>query len=248
MIEIVEETGSTNVDLVERARSDPATPMVRFAEYQTAGRGRRDRTWVAPPASGLAVSFLVPWTDPTNVPGVPMALGLAACAAIDASGAAVRLKWPNDLVDASDRKVGGMLSEVVLDGRRPGAVVCGLGLNVSWPTAVDDDAPPSASCLDEIAGTPVDRSSLATGVVAEMEQKLQQLTRLGQRNLVDQQRRRSATIGRLVRIESTSAVLEGVATDIDESGALVVDIDGRQQRIDVGDVVHLRPRQSESGR
>ncbi len=133
-LEVVQRTGSTNQDLVDRAvRGDAEEGAVLVAEEQTAGRGRLDRQWTAPPRSGLFFSVLL---TPAEVPvrhwgwlplltGVAVATGLSRAAGVDTS-----LKWPNDLlvtVDGQERKAGGILAERAGDG----GVVIGIGVNVS---------------------------------------------------------------------------------------------------------------------
>jgi BirA family biotin operon repressor/biotin-[acetyl-CoA-carboxylase] ligase len=91
---------------------------VVVADHQTAGRGRRGRSWEAPPGSGLFVSFVCQ--------AKPLVVFAAGVAAAEACGGGVRLKWPNDLV-LGDRKLGGILAEV----RRNHALV-GIGINLDW--------------------------------------------------------------------------------------------------------------------
>lgn len=131
--DIVPETGSTNSDLAARAGSlDEGAVLV--AEVQTAGRGRLDRTWSAPPRSGLFVSVLLkPGADiPVERWGwLPLLAGVASAAGLSrAAGVDMYLKWPNDLlvkIDGEERKTGGILAERSGDD----AVVIGIGLNVT---------------------------------------------------------------------------------------------------------------------
>ena len=129
----VEQTGSTNVDLVEAAKADPHTPRVLIADEQLKGRGRRDRSWTMPAGGGLLISFFVPWADASTAHVVPTCLGLAAVSAAAQFERSVSLKWPNDLVDDADKKLGGMLSSAVGGGDSFEGVVAGLGCNISWP-------------------------------------------------------------------------------------------------------------------
>jgi BirA family biotin operon repressor/biotin-[acetyl-CoA-carboxylase] ligase len=110
---------------------DVARPMpvgsIVVADHQTAGRGRLDRRWEAPPGTALLVSFVL-----RPNPVLSLAAGVAAA---QACGDGVRLKWPNDLLLAGS-KVGGILVEVT-----PTTAICGIGINLTW-------APPGAAKLN----------------------------------------------------------------------------------------------------
>ena len=109
------------------ARDLPVGSVV-VAEHQTAGRGRLERRWEAPPGTALLVSFVL---EPSPV--LSLAAGVAAA---EACGPDVRLKWPNDLL-LRDRKLGGILVEAT-----PAKAICGVGINLS-------SAPDGAERLDE---------------------------------------------------------------------------------------------------
>lgn len=243
-IEWVSKTGSTNVDLVEWAEREPRRPAVRFADLQTAGRGRRNRSWEMGAGGGLLVSFYVPWSSADSAHAVPTALGVATVAAIESIGLRTFLKWPNDIVAGDDRKIGGMLSEVTTVSGTFGGVVAGLGCNVHWPDPTMERAPglENAVSLDELSGTRVDRATLAEALVSAFDGQLEFVERHGLSALQDRYRQRCSTIGRHVRVDTGAAgVVEGQATDVSPDGALIVVVDGVQRRVDVGDVVHLRP-------
>lgn len=201
---------------------------------------------------GLLVSFFVPWSEAAEAHVIPTALGVAAVKAIDASGRTVGLKWPNDLLaisadpELSGRKVGGMLSELVtIDGQFAG-VVAGLGCNTSWPTndpvvRSERSELADATSLDALAETAVDREQLARALIYAFDAELESVASLGATSLQDRYRDRCLTIGTQVRIEQPDGVVVGMATDVDRTGALIVVRDGVQQRVDAGDVVHLRP-------
>ena len=237
----IAETGSTNVDLTDTAREEPTRPRVRFTDLQTAGRGRRDRRWDMEPGGGLLISFYVPWTSVDTAHLVPTALGVAAIDAIGDVGRRVGLKWPNDLVTNSGEKLGGMLGNTVLDGAALAGVVIGLGCNVSWPPAGQPGLE-SATSLDRLGPDSVDKRELAGMLIRRFDQELDAIASAGPTTLHERYRNRCLTIGSAVRIENADGSFStGIATDIDPSGALLLDIEGVQRRIDVGDVVHLRP-------
>ncbi|MGW9245295.1 MULTISPECIES: biotin--[acetyl-CoA-carboxylase] ligase [unclassified Streptomyces] len=245
-LEVVESTGSTNTDLAERARAGAvAEGAVLVAEEQTAGRGRLERSWTAPPRSGL---FFSVYLEPGGIPverwgwvpllaGVAAATGLATSAGVDMS-----LKWPNDLLVAvagEERKTGGILGEFAGDG-----IVVGLGINVSL--RADELPAPTAGSLALAGAVSTDRETLLRAVLRSMEHWY------GAWRAADGDAAASglqaayaagcATLDRTVRAELPGgASLVGEAVAIDGDGRLILSTeDGLQQPVSAGDIVHLR--------
>ena len=120
-------TGSTNDDLLAAAATGAPDRSVLVADHQTAGRGRLDRRWEAPPGVNLLVSILFR-TVPSPPSTLTQRVGLAAIDACRvAAGVDAVLKWPNDLL-VGERKLAGILAQRAADG----SIVVGLGLNVGW--------------------------------------------------------------------------------------------------------------------
>ena len=200
------EVDSTNRVVADLARAGAVDGVVVGADHQTAGRGRRGRTWEAPPGASLLVSVLL-----RPAPAlVTLAAGLAAAGACESVARVdIGLKWPNDLL-VDDAKVGGILTEAVA-----GAAVVGLGVNLAW-------APPGAARL----GAQVDRQALLDHYLAGLD---------APRDVLARYRERCTTLGRRVRVELPDGEVEGVASDVDDDGRLLVG--GRP--FAAGDVVHL---------
>ena len=115
-VDRVVETGSTNDDVMGRARRGEPEGLILVADVQRSGRGRRARRWEAPPGSALLSSWLFRPPSDVDPHAVAVAVGVAAVDACRSMGASdVGLKWPNDLV-VGDRKMGGMLAESVVRG------------------------------------------------------------------------------------------------------------------------------------
>jgi BirA family biotin operon repressor/biotin-[acetyl-CoA-carboxylase] ligase len=219
----VAETGSTNDDLVAAARNGAADRTVIVADYQTAGKGRLDRTWEARRGSNLLVSLLFRYAsqDPSRFSRI---VGLAARATCERLGnARIAMKWPNDLV-IGDRKLGGLLAVGVPQER---FVVVGIGVNLGW-------APEGAVALSS-AGSPLE-------VLAAMLPEIDVREDQSDSQLCEEHKSVLATLGSRVRVELRAGeFLVGVADDLDEKSRLVVvDDNGQRHVIDVGDVVHLR--------
>jgi BirA family biotin operon repressor/biotin-[acetyl-CoA-carboxylase] ligase len=222
---------STNRVVLDRARAGAEPGLVVVADHQTAGRGRLDRRWEAPPGSSLLVSVLLPApSGPAGAHAAVVAVAVAlAEAVVEVAGIDVGLKWPNDLVVA-DRKLAGVLAEV--DGDR---VVVGAGCNVNWDVFPPELEATATACNVE-AGHPVDRDALLDALLGDLDQHLD-----APDSLAAAYRARLVTLGRRVRVERPDGALEGIAVEVTDDGALVVRDDaGTPHAVVVGDVVHLR--------
>ena len=132
--EVIFELGSTNEYLHAAAAPAPGQPRVVFAELQTAGRGRRGRSWLAP--FGAGVTFSIGWSfadTPADLSALSLAMGVCVARELRAMGAPrIMLKWPNDIV-FEHRKLGGLLAQLRVEAGGPAYVVIGLGLNLQLP-------------------------------------------------------------------------------------------------------------------
>lgn len=257
-IRVVEETGSTNADVVGLARSGAAAGLVVIAEHQTAARGRLDREWSAPARSGLTFSMLLRPSDVTPdvmpdlqvglpplasvavpparwsllplVVGVGIASALRRVAEVD-----IGLKWPNDLM-IGDRKLAGILAEVVDD-----AVVVGVGLNV---TVREAELPvPTAISLALAGASTTDRDTLLRAALRGTGDEYLAWRRVegdGELSVLPRYRELCVTLGRDVRVDLGGDSLEGRAVDISADGSLVVETSAGRRSVSAGDVVHVR--------
>jgi BirA family transcriptional regulator, biotin operon repressor / biotin---[acetyl-CoA-carboxylase] ligase len=244
-VDVIASLPSTNTALAAAAcAGTPPDRTVLIAEHQTDGRGRADRSWVAPARSGLTLSVLL---RPTAVAQarwgwLPLLAGVALCRAVTELGAVrAALKWPNDLLlGAGARKAAGILAEVV-----PGpAVVLGIGLNVSLRP--DELPTPEATSLVIERAACTDRDPLLRALLRTLDTKLATWSAHGgdadAAGLRDAYRRHCVTLGRAVRVELPGKpALTGTAVDVDPEGRLVVSSDGQRRAVSAGDVTHVRP-------
>lgn len=239
-IRVVDETSSTNADLANSARAGGAEGSVLVAECQTAGRGRLDRTWDAPPRSALTFSVLlrptvaaVQWSWLPLLAAVAVAQPLARTGCLD-----VRLKWPNDVL-INGRKVAGILAEKVDD-----SVVLGIGLNVlqrqgELPTE-------SATSLVLEGSEIVDRDPLLRLILRSLARVYADFQaadgdpdlaglRLAYAELC-------STLEREVQVQLPGGgLIEGAAVDVDAGGRLMIRTTaGDVEHVAAGDVIHLR--------
>ncbi|MEU9064091.1 biotin--[acetyl-CoA-carboxylase] ligase [Streptomyces sp. NPDC048430] len=245
-LDIVEATGSTNTDLAARAAGGGlAEGAVLIAEEQTAGRGRLDRSWTAPPRSGLFLSVhLTPGGVPAERWGwLPLLTGVAAATGLaQSAGVDMALKWPNDLlvtIGGTERKTGGILAERAGDG-----VVIGIGLNVSLRAA--ELPAPHAGSLALAGAVSTDRETLLRAVLRSLEQWYGRWRDANgdaaECGLQAAYAAGCATLDRTVRAELPGdRSLVGEAVAIDGDGRLVLATgDGIQEPVSAGDIVHLR--------
>ncbi|NNN02466.1 MAG: biotin--[acetyl-CoA-carboxylase] ligase [Acidimicrobiaceae bacterium] len=234
-VERVSSVGSTNDLVAARARAGEPEGLVVVADFQEAGRGRRDRTWVAPPGSALLSSYLL--SPPLSVEErhwALVAVALSARAALNSYGA-VDLKWPNDLL-VGEKKLGGLLAQVVEE-----SVVVGLGLNVRRP----DSGLVGATSVEESWGVVVSRDELLENVLDELGPRRELLNSVAGRDAVREEYRGAlATLGRRVRCQLDVGVVTGLARDVDERGCLLVEGDEGMRTVAAADVVHLRGEES----
>lgn len=238
-LDVRESTGSTNADLREQAGTLPHLAIV-LTDDQTAGRGRLDRTWIAPAGSSLAISVLIrDLPDSLAARGwIPLAAGVAMTDAVaeQLPDRTVAVKWPNDvLVDG--RKISGILAEATTD-----AVVVGAGVNTAM-TAAQLPVPTATSFA--VLGADVDADRLIAGYVRRLAELIDGLATGGDATasgLHAQATARCATLGLEVTVSLPGdQVLQGTAIALDADGRLVVMSGGIPHAVSAGDVVHVRP-------
>lgn len=257
-LEVVDETGSTNVDLVEcigrAAYPDSLDRTVLLAEQQVAGRGRRDRTFTCAPQSQILVSaaLRLPGIPSELLGWVPLLTGVAVAETLrEVAEVDAGLKWPNDVLiggEGSGGKVAGILTEMARPpvagpgGGTAPMIVVGVGLNVSQTA---DELPVStATSLTLVGAACTDRNTLVRALLRRLATRAHrwQGARGRSAELSEDYARLCGTIGREVRVLLPGGQeRQGLAAGIDEQGRLLVEHAGRTTAVAAGDVVHLRP-------
>lgn len=243
-LHVIEEVDSTNAKLLRDAAEDPhGHPhlAVVVTRDQRAGRGRLDRTWIAPPDTALAISVLLRvGAVPTAMRGwIPLIAGAAMTRAVAAQlpDRDVALKWPNDvLVDG--RKICGILAEVMPTD--PQAVVVGAGVNTAMPA---DVLPVPTATSFAAVGAAADDDRLLADYLTALRDDIAALAVAGADPASVHARIEAlcATIGAEVRVHLPDGTeLVGRGARLDAEGRLVIETGGVETVVAAGDVVHVR--------
>jgi BirA family biotin operon repressor/biotin-[acetyl-CoA-carboxylase] ligase len=241
-----ETTTSTNAEAWRLASEEGAiNGEVVIAEHQTAGRGRRGRTWVSPSGTNLYLSAVLrPEIPPARAAEITLLAAVALAETLREAGAPATIKWPND-VQINGRKVAGILTELSADVDRVHFIVLGIGVNLN---VGQGDFPPDvaelATSLMAARGQSVPRALFTAALLTSLEAWLDRWADQGFGPIRSAWRKLSSTLGQEVLVKSDANELRGVAEDIDESGALLLRVGNKLERVFAGDVEQLRTRKS----
>jgi BirA family biotin operon repressor/biotin-[acetyl-CoA-carboxylase] ligase len=231
------EIGSTNREARRMADEGAPEGTLVIADYQSAGRGRLDRRWVAPPGSSLLMSVILrPALQAHQLQRLTMIAGLAVADAVEAvTGLVVGLKWPNDILYGG-AKLGGILTDTGLGGKLVDYAVVGIGLNVNLdPSHLPDRLQMPATSLSHVLGRAVARLQLVWAFLGALESRY--LALKAGHSPYAEWADRLATLGQRVTVGGGGTLVQGVAEGVDRDGALLVRLtDGRLERVIAGDV------------
>lgn len=233
-VEVVDETGSTNADLLARA-PDLAAPLLLVAEHQTAGRGRAGRSWLS--EAGNALTFSLAWRFEgglQRLTGLPLAMGVALAEALGRLGQPVQLKWPNDVLKDGD-KLAGILVETQMAADGAAWAIVGIGLNLVMPDELERRIGRAVAAVPWLAR--MDRDALMAAILDALAEALAQFARGGFGAFAARWNRLHAYQGRTVVLLDRGAVLhEGLAAGVDDAGRLLLDTADGRMTIVAGDV------------
>lgn len=254
-----EQTGSTNDVVLQAAASGAVDGTCVIARAQTAGRGRRGRTWVSPPGAGLYFSVLIrppgiaSVSEGGDLPGPAMLVTLmAAVAAVEAlsavAGFAPTIKWPNDLIVERGRspgsgrwerrKLGGILAEGAVSQGLLEQVVVGIGINIA-PGAYPPEVAGIATCVEAETGRSIDAFDLFAACRAALARERARLFAGGATDLLRRWRAHAPSAeGACVAWYEGQRRRTGLTAGLSDGGELVVvdDEDGERRRLVAGEV------------
>jgi BirA family transcriptional regulator, biotin operon repressor / biotin---[acetyl-CoA-carboxylase] ligase len=228
------ELPSTMDTAMELARAGCPDFSVVIAERQTQGRGRLQRVWQSTSGGLYFTMVLRPSIDPSTSPLINLAASVDLAGVLESLyGIRPQLKWPNDVL-VGERKLAGILSQMVADPDRIEFINLGIGINVNNDTR--DVQPPAVSVGELAQGREVSRALILERFWDVFEQRLSSgdLT-----DVVAQWKQRALTLGRKVKVQTITDIYEGLAVDMDGGGGLVVQTgDGERKTIIYGDCFH----------
>jgi BirA family biotin operon repressor/biotin-[acetyl-CoA-carboxylase] ligase len=242
--------GSTNDAAARLAAAGAPEGTTVVAEAQTAGRGRLGRTWFSPPGAGLYVSVVIrpdagdrdgSGRAAVAGPGLPAALTLAVGVALaeairETTGLPAEIKWPNDLV-FERRKLAGILAEASAQGAELDYVILGVGVNIR-PVTYPPDVAQRATSIEAELGRTIDRGLLLATALENLSACREALRRGEVGGVLERWRRMSpSAVGARVEWRTPGGAVRGRTAGLDVDGALLVDRDGRIERVVAGEVI-----------
>ena len=241
-LEVFAEIESTNSFLLGQACPRAGRYCVALTENQTAGRGRRDRSWFSPPSTGLCMSMAYTFQSfPQNIPSLSLAIGIGIAQALERFVVHdISVKWPNDIV-ARGGKLGGVLSEISPLHAAGVTVVVGIGLNLDFENASSEfditnrlgRVVDLASCCDQLPS----RTAIAVALIESLFDTMVRFETDGFSPFHKMWQGYDWLRGQEVAIETASGHGEGVVKGIDTDGALLLNAKGGTQRFTSGSVV-----------
>ena len=241
-LEVLGEVASTNDLVMAAGRAGAPEGLAVLADRQTAGRGRRGRAWASPAGVGLYTSVLLrPGRPLCPASLLTLVAGLAVAEAIqEVAGLDARLKWPNDIL-VGGRKVAGILCEMASLDASVSYVVLGIGINVNHGSRdLPVDLFPEATALSLSTGRTIPRGDLATALYNALDRWYAAFCEGRTEAILALARQRSATLGRPVVVLAEDGEWRGLAVDLDDDGALLVQEDGGGPRRVVASEVSIR--------
>lgn len=233
-IDVHWQVDSTNAEML---RAGDTSPRVCLAEAQSAGRGRRGRSWQSPLGGNLYFSLRWPFEQGMGtLAGLSLVVGVATVAALaDCDIAGVGLKWPNDVI-ARERKLAGILVELGGEFLGPCHAVIGIGINLRLADAALALIDQPAIDVATLAGATPSRNRLAACLIERLVGSLDRFRVDGFAPFREDFARSDLLEGRTIRVLAGGATREGVAAGVDERGALVVRIGNALVHLDSAEV------------
>jgi BirA family biotin operon repressor/biotin-[acetyl-CoA-carboxylase] ligase len=242
-IKVVDETGSTNADLLAGVAS-LQSPVLLIAERQTAGRGRAGRTWLSAPGASLTFSLAWKFALPLHsMVGLPLAVGVALAEALAELGVEVQLKWPNDVLHEGGKLAGILIETASVDADTQSCwAVIGIGINLMLDPEMAAQIGRPVAHVPQLTGR--DRDELMATLLNSLARAAVLFEQEGFDAFAERWNGLHAYTGQPVSILDQGRVLhEGAAVGVDRSGRFLLDTSAGRTAVMAGDV-SLRTREA----
>ncbi len=234
-VHIFDAIDSTNAEALRLIERGVAAPFMVLAERQIAGRGRRGRKWVSPFAENLYHSLVLRIDGGMRqIEGLSLVVGLAVMHALRDMGIAeAGLKWPNDVL-VGEKKIAGILLELVGDPADVCHVVLGVGINVNMQSTDEVDQQWTSMCLE--AGRDSDRNELVARLGAKLQHYLELHRASGFAAIQSEWEQHHLWQGRAVSLIAGVNKIDGIVLGIDHQGALRLKVEGVEKNFSGGEL------------
>lgn len=231
------EVSSTNDVAREALVAGAPQGSIYRTDRQTAGRGRRGRTWLSEPGNLLMSLILRPTVSADHLPAITLAVAVAARQTLERFGVSCGLKWPNDLL-IDGRKLGGILVEGIFEAGRLVGCLVGIGINVALEIGkLDEPLRCTATSFRHLGSPEPDLDALATELGSSIVAQAQLLEAGRLDQVLRAWKDANVTLGNRVDYERKGRLRVGTALDLDDRGALVIDEEGTGRvHVDSGEV------------
>ncbi|MFK4233363.1 bifunctional biotin--[acetyl-CoA-carboxylase] ligase/biotin operon repressor BirA [Pseudomonas guariconensis] len=232
---IHETIDSTNAEALRLIARGESAPFLVLAEQQTAGRGRRGRQWVSPFAENLYYSLVLRVEGGMRqLEGLSLVVGLAVMRTLQVFGLdAAGLKWPNDVL-VGERKIAGILLELVGDPADVCHVVLGIGINVNMQS--NDRVDQQWTSMKREVGGSIDRNRLVAQLNQQLQHELARHRRYGFAAFQEEWEQANLWQGRTVSLIAGSNRIDGVMLGVDGLGALRLEVEGVEKSFSAGEL------------
>ncbi len=232
---VFESIDSTNACAKTLAEAGCEEGTVVLADYQSQGRGRLGRTWLAEPGQNLLFSIVLrPSIPQSQSPVLTFLSAVAVSRAVEkVTGVPTHCKWPNDVL-LNKKKVCGILTESSLTNGSVAYSVVGIGLNVNQQKFSDSIKDATSVALE--LGKECDRKALFHNVLCEFEELYEALLSGKHESILDEWNRRCSMFGHTVTVSTHDSQISGTAKRLNDDGGLVLSTNSGEQTFYAGDV------------
>lgn len=240
---LYETVDSTNTVAELLAKKEKAEGTVILAETQMKGKGRFGRSWLSPPFGNIYMSIILrPRIEPKDITLITFVSSIASATALrKVSGVDATIKWPNDLI-VSNKKIGGILTDVHIIEKRLKYIVTGIGLNINMGSSeLPSEIKDIATSLKIETGRTYSRTKILIEVLNEIDKWYRILKETNRKEILEEWKLLNSTLGREVVITTGRGTFRGLAESINDEGMLVLRFpSGERSVISNGDVTILR--------